>query len=451
MRYGGPLRREARRSPRRRRRLRVDDGDRPLVDGEVPGLSRGVPAGVAGQDDVATDAGAEITEVHGLSRDTEAGRVGGFGATLARGLCGGSGRAGPLGHGGDRTGPHNRPMESPTTVGVRPRAIDPRRAGRHAQLRRLAGLVLVVAIAGIAPAASGATMAPRQDAFTESAAERRLVRARRISCEPTADEPHQSQPRADRRRPPLQPVTPGGRLRGGAGRAQPPGDPDQPRRRADLAHRRRPPAGRWQPPDGCVGTRATSGHGAPVLRRDGRPRAGLPLRAQLQQQRGPDLAPGLRRQPHARLVDRHGGPGRRHQPGEPQLRHGLPRVQLAEGPDAGRRLPRGRVGRLRHHVRRHRDPEAHPAGRLRRRVAHRVQARHGPGRLGVRGGLPARHEDVARVVAVRQGRLLEHRADRLRGRPPALRPQGAPADPRAERPGDEAAGDRLEPRLDAQP
>ena len=52
---------------------------------------------------------------------------------------------------------------------------------------------------------------------------------------------------------------------------------------------------------------------------------------------------------------------------------------------------------------------------------------------------------------VRQGRLLEHRADRLRGRSPALRPQGAPADPRAERPGDEAAGDRLEPRLDAGP
>ena len=52
---------------------------------------------------------------------------------------------------------------------------------------------------------------------------------------------------------------------------------------------------------------------------------------------------------------------------------------------------------------------------------------------------------------VRQGRLLEHRADRLRGRPPALRPQGAPADPRAQRAGDEAAGDRLEPRLDARP
>ena len=60
-------------------------------------------------------------------------------------------------------------MDSPTNVGVRTRAIDTRRAGRHAQVRRLAGLVLVVAVVGIAPAASGSTMAPHADARTESA------------------------------------------------------------------------------------------------------------------------------------------------------------------------------------------------------------------------------------------------------------------------------------------
>ena len=343
-------------------------------------------------------------------------------------------------------------MDASTPAGVRPGATATRRAGG----------VTRVAAAG-RPRRRGRARRDRpgcirieRDAAARRCPDRvggagRLVRARRVPREPPAHEPRQSQPRADRRGPPLQPVTPGRRLRGGAGRAQPPGDPDQPRRRQDVAHRRRPSEGRRQPSDGRLGSRASCGHGAPLLRRDGRARAELPLRAQLQQQRGPDLAPGLRRQPHARLVDRHGGPGRRHQPGQPQLRHGLPRVQLAQGPDEGRRLPRGRVGRLRPHVRRHRDPEARGARRLRRRVAHRLQARDRTGRVGLRGGLPARHEDVATVVAVRQGRLLEHRTDRLRGRPPALRPQGAPADPRAQRAGDEAAGDRLEPRLDARP
>ena len=51
---------------------RVDDGDRPLVDGEVPRLSRRVPGRVAGQHDVAIDAGTQVQELHGRSRDTEA-------------------------------------------------------------------------------------------------------------------------------------------------------------------------------------------------------------------------------------------------------------------------------------------------------------------------------------------------------------------------------------------
>ena len=227
----------------------------------------------------------------------------------------------------------------------------------------------------------------------------RLVRPRRVPGQPTADQPLQSQPRADRGRPPVRPVAPRGRVRGGAGRAQPSRDPDQPRWRQDVAHGGRPPARRRQPPDGRLGPRATSGQGAPLLHGDGRARAQLSLRRQLQQQRGPDLAPGLHRQPHARLAHRDGGPGRRHEPGQPQLRHRLPRVQLAQGPDEGRRPPRGRVGRLRPHVRGDRDSEAPRARRLPRRVAHRLQARDRPGRIGVRGGLPARHEDVARVLA----------------------------------------------------
>ena len=44
---------------------RVRDGDRPLVDGQVPRLARGVPALVAGKDDLALEPGAELGEVAG--------------------------------------------------------------------------------------------------------------------------------------------------------------------------------------------------------------------------------------------------------------------------------------------------------------------------------------------------------------------------------------------------
>ena len=54
------------------RRLGVDDGDGPLVDGEVPRLARRVPGLVAGQDDVAIDAVTQVRELHGRSRGTEA-------------------------------------------------------------------------------------------------------------------------------------------------------------------------------------------------------------------------------------------------------------------------------------------------------------------------------------------------------------------------------------------
>ena len=46
------------------RRLRVDDGDGPLVDGQVPGLPRGVPRLVARQDDVALDASTQSSQSH---------------------------------------------------------------------------------------------------------------------------------------------------------------------------------------------------------------------------------------------------------------------------------------------------------------------------------------------------------------------------------------------------
>ena len=53
-------------------RLGVDDGDRPLVDGEVPRLARRVPCRVAGEHDVAIDAGTQVRELHGRSRGTGA-------------------------------------------------------------------------------------------------------------------------------------------------------------------------------------------------------------------------------------------------------------------------------------------------------------------------------------------------------------------------------------------
>ena len=101
----------------------------------------------------------------------------------------------------------------------------------------------------------------------------------------------------------------------------------------------------------------------------------LPLRRELQRQRGHDLAPRLHRRQHARLVRRDGGHRGRHQPGEPQLRRDLPRLQLAEGPERRRRPARHRVAQLRPDVVRDRDPEGHAAQRLRRRLAHRLQAR----------------------------------------------------------------------------
>ena len=239
------------------------------------------------------------------------------------------------------------------------------------------------------------------------------------------------------------------RLRGGPGRAQPPGDPDQPRRRQDVAHRRRPPAGRRQPPDGRLGPGPDAGTARLYYTAMGGPAPNYHFERQLQRQRGPDLAPRLHRQQHARLVGRHGGPGRRHQPGQPQLRRGLPRLQLAQGPDEGRRLPRRRVGRLRPHVRRHRDPEAPaPAGYGDAwRIGYKLAT--APDGSAYVAGYQLDMKHWRQSSPVRQGRQLEHRTDRLRCGPAALRPRGAPADPRAERAGDEAAGDRLEPRLDA--
>ena len=54
------------------RRLRVDDGDGPLVDGEVPRLARSVPAIVARQHDVACEAAAELAKIAGVGHRTGA-------------------------------------------------------------------------------------------------------------------------------------------------------------------------------------------------------------------------------------------------------------------------------------------------------------------------------------------------------------------------------------------
>ena len=51
------------------RRLGIDDGDGTLVDGQVPGLPRGVPGRVARQDDVAGKLVGKSAKVHGLPRD----------------------------------------------------------------------------------------------------------------------------------------------------------------------------------------------------------------------------------------------------------------------------------------------------------------------------------------------------------------------------------------------
>ena len=44
----------------------IDDGDGTLVDGQVPGLPRGVPGRVARQDDVAGKLVGKSAKVHGL-------------------------------------------------------------------------------------------------------------------------------------------------------------------------------------------------------------------------------------------------------------------------------------------------------------------------------------------------------------------------------------------------
>ena len=69
-------------------------------------------------------------------------------------------------------------------------------------------------------------------------------------------------------------------------------------------------------------------------------------------------------------------------------------------PARGDRPPRDRLRRLRPHVRRDRGAQDPRAGRLRRRLAHRLQARHRARRLRLRGGLPAGHAGLAHLGAL---------------------------------------------------
>ena len=204
-----------------------------------------------------------------------------------------------------------------------------------------------------------------------------MVNARRVPDQPSTVEPDHAQPRADRHRPPVRPHSPRRGVRGRSRRGKPPGHSGQPRHRPHLADGRGTATRRRQPPDGRLGSGTHQGFGPPVLHRDDRPAERLPLRGQLQRQRGPDLASRLHRRQHARLVRRDGGPDGRHEPGQSQLRGDLPRLQLAEGRTAGRWPAGDRVAQLRAHVGGDRGPEAAGPERLSRRVAHRLQADHG--------------------------------------------------------------------------
>ena len=186
---------------------------------------------------------------------------------------------------------------------------------------------------------------------------RRLVDPRRIPRQPAADEPRRPQPRAHRRGAPVQCLAAGRRLRGRAGRAQPPGDPDQPRRGQDVADGRRPPARRRQPPDGGLGPGPRHGTARLYYTAMGGPAPNYHFIVSYSDNEGrtwhqgfvADSTRGWSIGIEDLVVDTN--------PVEPQLRRRLPRVQLAEGPGRRRRPPRRRIGRLRPHVRRDRDPE----------------------------------------------------------------------------------------------
>ena len=185
---------------------------------------------------------------------------------------------------------------------------------------------------------------------------RRLVHPRRVPRQPAADEPHQPQPRADRRGPPVRCLPAGRRLCGGAGGAQPPGDPDQPRRRQDWRTAAGHPRGGGSHPMVAWGPGPRHGTARLYYTAMGGPAPNYHFELSYSDNEGRTWHRAS--SPTARAAGRSASRTWSSTPTRP-----APTTAPSTSPTTGprtrrrRRPPRGRVGRLRPHVRRDRDPE----------------------------------------------------------------------------------------------